>query len=152
MRHSWLSREAAWPKTGHDRYVILDFTPWRQPQYGYGVERLLNKSDLWQGHRCVCFIHHWFFYSDHRCENLARTIPNGRVNIKPQNMFGGIATYECEWGYEIRGQKDRVCRGDEKWEGEAPSCVLSKGSGQPILSRSLFILSMSLPILNVSLS
>lgn len=27
MRHSWLSREAAWPKTSHDRYVILDFTP-----------------------------------------------------------------------------------------------------------------------------
>lgn len=72
---------------------------------------------------------------NHRCENLARTIPNGRVNIKPQNMFGGIATYECDWGYEIRGQKDRVCRGDEKWEGEAPSCVLSKGSGQPILSK-----------------
>nr|XP_022326524.1 protein lev-9-like isoform X1 [Crassostrea virginica] len=65
---------------------------------------------------------------NHQCEKLEWTIPNGRVDINPQNMFGGIATYNCDWGYEIQGQKDRVCQGDGLWSGEAPKCVLSRGN------------------------
>lgn len=76
-----------------------------------------------------------FVLVDHRCEKLEKTIPNGRVVIKPQNMFGGIATYECDWGYEIRGQKVRVCQGDGFWGGETPECVLSKGSGEFLFSK-----------------
>jgi hypothetical protein len=70
-----------------------------------------------------------FLMVDHRCDKL-ENIPNSRLSILPQNMFGGIARYECDRGYEIRGQKDRVCQGDGFWSGEAPECILSNGSGE----------------------
>ncbi|XP_048772940.2 sushi, von Willebrand factor type A, EGF and pentraxin domain-containing protein 1-like isoform X6 [Ostrea edulis] len=107
--------------------------PERQPQTGRECQKACHPNDNpCKSPRKSCECDGQCGYScinqNHRCEQLEKTILNGRVVIKPQNMFGGIATYECDWGYEIRGQKVRVCQGDGFWGGETPECVLSKGS------------------------
>ena len=38
--------------------------------------------------------------------------------------FNSSITYECEEGYRISGNAERVCQADGRWSGSAPSCIL----------------------------
>ena len=35
---------------------------------------------------------------------------------------GGVATYECDPGFELVGQETRTCQSESEWSGEAPTC------------------------------
>ncbi|XP_052789472.1 protein lev-9-like isoform X4 [Mya arenaria] len=49
-------------------------------------------------------------------------IPNGLVDMRPNNKFGAVAQYACNEGYKLRGDPARVCQGDEQWSGTEPQC------------------------------
>ena len=55
------------------------------------------------------------------CDDL--TIPNGNVEIEPfGRLLDSVATYRCDPGYGIKGDKTRICREDSNWSGSAPEC------------------------------
>ena len=54
------------------------------------------------------------------CDNL-NNITNGRVELSG-NFVGAIATYFCVTGYNLVGNKQRVCQGNGQWDGVEPSC------------------------------
>ncbi|XP_041370822.1 protein lev-9-like isoform X2 [Gigantopelta aegis] len=60
-----------------------------------------------------------------RCQELGKTIPNGRIEIIPFNQFGAVAKYYCNDGYTLFGLPARVCQGDETWSGDPPVCRLN---------------------------
>ena len=35
---------------------------------------------------------------------------------------GGVATYECDAGFELVGDETRDCQSNSQWSGEAPIC------------------------------
>ncbi|XP_077981970.1 sushi, von Willebrand factor type A, EGF and pentraxin domain-containing protein 1-like [Glandiceps talaboti] len=62
------------------------------------------------------------------CRSLT-DIPHG-VLFMPDNTYTGIATYECQTGYRIRGSRQRRCLANRFWSGSLPVCQLIS-CGQP---------------------
>ncbi|XP_069119974.1 protein lev-9-like [Argopecten irradians] len=60
-----------------------------------------------------------------KCTSLQKRITHGSVQIVPYNMFGAVARYSCDEGYEISGGARRVCQGDGQWSNEEPKCIVS---------------------------
>ena len=46
----------------------------------------------------------------------------GVVDIQGEGAPGDTATYSCDIGRALTGQRTRVCGTDGEWEGEAPTC------------------------------
>ena len=48
---------------------------------------------------------------------------NGIVITDKMNMKGSIATYVCDFGYMLVGNRQRLCQGTlSDWNGTAPIC------------------------------
>lgn len=47
---------------------------------------------------------------------------NGHVS-HPETHFGSIANYECDAGYDIVGEEQRVCLETKQWNGSVPTCI-----------------------------
>ena len=43
------------------------------------------------------------------------------------SIVGGIATYSCNYGYQLAGKKQRTCQ-NSFWNGRAPTCVKINGN------------------------
>ena len=39
---------------------------------------------------------------------------------------GAVATYQCDGGYSLSGNVERVCQGDGNWNGQVPQCTESE--------------------------
>ncbi|ESO01405.1 hypothetical protein HELRODRAFT_174963 [Helobdella robusta] len=61
------------------------------------------------------------FVSTQRCETV-KLLLNGKFQIVPFSRFAAIVKYICYPGFELVGQKERVCQGDGYWSGRAPIC------------------------------
>jgi hypothetical protein len=49
-------------------------------------------------------------------------IGNGSVQVK-ETYVGHVVTYECDYAYELVGDKIRVCQVDKTWTGNEPYCT-----------------------------
>ena len=54
------------------------------------------------------------------CEDLPN-ITNGQV-VLTGRFVNAIATYSCNPGYILEGNKRRVCQRNGQWSGSVPSC------------------------------
>ncbi|XP_053397670.1 adhesion G protein-coupled receptor L4-like isoform X2 [Mercenaria mercenaria] len=67
------------------------------------------------------------------CDNLENAVcddcgvlpgqHNGRVNITDGTEYNGTATYSCDEGFQLVGDKTRQCLNTGKWSGLEPSCI-----------------------------
>ena len=48
-------------------------------------------------------------------------ITNGVVSVLSR-VPGAVATYTCNFGFELRGDGQRECLENETWTGEEPTC------------------------------
>ena len=56
-----------------------------------------------------------------QCPDL--TIPNGQVTISQSGRgLGSTTTYECNPGFALVGDGNRVCQKDSTWSGVDPQC------------------------------
>ncbi|XP_063401402.1 sushi, von Willebrand factor type A, EGF and pentraxin domain-containing protein 1-like [Mytilus trossulus] len=55
------------------------------------------------------------------CPNLSSP-EDGKVSVTSQT-YPSIAKYECNVGYIMEGESDRVCQPDGSWSSKAPNCV-----------------------------
>ena len=58
------------------------------------------------------------------CSTLENPI-NGVVTFA-NTTFGSVATYSCNRGFVLDGNKTRVCQEDGLWSYEAPECFSCK--------------------------
>ena len=62
----------------------------------------------------------WLTCAAITCEDL--TDPeNGRVSV-PSNNFTSVATYSCDLGFNLIGQRTRMCMQNRIWSGMPPRC------------------------------
>ena len=47
---------------------------------------------------------------------------NGRVSHTTGTTFGETATYSCNLGYNLVGDRTRTCQVTGVWSGSAPTC------------------------------
>lgn len=66
--------------------------------------------------------HHFSFLSmlARGCQRLQNP-ENGNVQVT-STRIGAVATYSCNDGFTLVGNKNRVCRPNGQWSGGAPSC------------------------------
>ena len=63
----------------------------------------------------------------HTCASAVVVCPglmnpdNGQVELSDM-VFGSIATYSCDTGYNLNGSVTRMCMADGQWSGENPAC------------------------------
>ena len=55
------------------------------------------------------------------CGNLTHPA-NGSVNHTAGTTFGQTATYSCNTGYNLVGDRARTCQATGNWSGSAPTC------------------------------
>ena len=55
------------------------------------------------------------------CGNLPDPA-NGRVSHTPGTTFGETATYSCNLGYNLVGDRTRTCQATGVWSESAPTC------------------------------
>ena len=55
------------------------------------------------------------------------SITGGRVDYDGTTL-GSVATYQCDSGYSLSGNVQRVCRSDGNWNGSVPVCVRGESS------------------------
>lgn len=61
-----------------------------------------------------------FFFSVIRC-GFVGTITNGKVFLN-NSSFGGVASFECDEGFNLIGVSLRTCGLDGKWTDSSPEC------------------------------
>ena len=47
---------------------------------------------------------------------------NGTIELREGTLFGSIAVYDCDDGFEVVGSIVRVCLETGEWSDEAPVC------------------------------
>ena len=47
---------------------------------------------------------------------------NGGISFSAGTIFGSVAIFTCNTGYDIIGMESRFCLVDELWNGTTPSC------------------------------
>ena len=47
---------------------------------------------------------------------------NGQVSLSGTTI-GSTASYSCDAGYELEGDKTRTCQSNGQWSGREPSCT-----------------------------
>ena len=55
------------------------------------------------------------------CGNLTDPT-NGRVDYTAGTTVGQIATYSCNTGYNLVGDRNRTCQATGDWSGSEPTC------------------------------
>ncbi|XP_062518038.1 sushi, von Willebrand factor type A, EGF and pentraxin domain-containing protein 1-like isoform X5 [Corticium candelabrum] len=88
-------------------------------QYGYklkGDKRRTCSYGVWSGSEPCC---------EKLCPKLAN-LTNGEVTVAYNGAngscrYGGVATYSCEYGYKLKGDKRRTCSYGV-WSGSEPCC------------------------------
>ena len=55
-----------------------------------------------------------------KCDDLIAPA-NGDVN-QPGNSVGTVASYACNDGFQLIGDKTRTCEEDGEWSGTDPTC------------------------------
>ena len=55
------------------------------------------------------------------CGNLTHPA-NGQVTHSMGTTFGQTATYSCNTGYSLVGDKTHTCQAEGNWSGSAPTC------------------------------
>eukprot|EP00117_Sycon_ciliatum_P002421 scpid7190/ scgid3720/ Fibrillin-1 len=74
---------------------------------------------------CVCLPG---YYGDGRdcikitCPQL-QPLDNGRIRLSDGNNYQSVATHTCMIGYQLAGQRRRVCQNTSAWSGDNPTCV-----------------------------
>ena len=58
-------------------------------------------------------------------DNGSLTFPGGLV-LYNGTAEGAVATYQCNTGYTLSGNAERVCQSDGNWNGITPQCTPSK--------------------------
>ena len=60
------------------------------------------------------------------CSSLG-TRANGQITYSPDatspHDFGTVATFTCNTGFSLRGDRMRTCGSGEVWSGSSPVCV-----------------------------
>ena len=56
------------------------------------------------------------------CGNLTDPA-NGQVNHTSGTTFGENATYSCNTGYNLVGDRTRTCQATANWSGSPPTCA-----------------------------
>lgn len=57
------------------------------------------------------------------CEMLP-SIKNGKVSFPNGNTrLGAAALYECVLGYQLSGDRERICLSSGEWSGREPQCT-----------------------------
>ena len=91
----------------------------------------------------VLFVYIIYMYSCVQCAvacppqslvtgQIACTNPNGSLPILGGlvvyngTIEGAVAIYQCNLGYILSGNAERVCQSDGNWKGSIPSCKTSK--------------------------
>ncbi|XP_003387839.1 PREDICTED: sushi, von Willebrand factor type A, EGF and pentraxin domain-containing protein 1-like isoform X2 [Amphimedon queenslandica] len=74
--------------------------------------RVCRPSGEWSGNEPRCIAQ--------GCQNLPKP-QNGNVEVT-STRIGAVATYSCNDGFALVGNKNRVCRPHGQWSGVAPSC------------------------------
>ena len=64
-----------------------------------------------------------------KCKHLDE-LKHGSFEIHPRNAFGSVVRYSCDEGYILSGKKERICQGDGRWSGDAPTCETEGSSIQ----------------------
>ena len=62
----------------------------------------------------------FYLHAAFQCPELFN-ITNGAVSVASR-IPGSIATYMCDFGFELLGDSQRECLENETWTGEEPSC------------------------------
>ena len=47
---------------------------------------------------------------------------NGILDVPVKPIPGNVATYDCVDGFELIGNKTRICQEDHTWDGISPCC------------------------------
>ena len=75
----------------------------------------------------MCFCSCYILFAATTCDPLP-DITNGNVSISGTSI-GSTATYFCEIGFILAGNKERICQNTGQWSGTEPSCK-SKAVGE----------------------
>ena len=67
------------------------------------------------------FIYYYFFSADVTCPSLPH--PANGVVLLTNLTEGSLATYSCNEGFGLAGDRGRICQSDGMWSGEAATCV-----------------------------
>jgi hypothetical protein len=67
------------------------------------------------------FIYYYFFSADVTCPSLPH--PANGVVLLTNLTEGSLATYSCNEGFGLAGDRGRMCQSDGMWSGEAATCV-----------------------------
>lgn len=60
-------------------------------------------------------------YTEIECPTLQNPA-NGRVTLTGVT-FGSTATYECDSGFVLVGDEERMCQDSGEWSGDEPLCI-----------------------------
>ena len=74
-----------------------------------------------------------------RCSALNNP-DNGHVTVTSR-VVGSTASYQCNRGYTLIGEEERVCLPDGSWSGYAPTC-----QGQYTMRVSLYLIREFIPL------
>ncbi|XP_043278473.1 sushi, von Willebrand factor type A, EGF and pentraxin domain-containing protein 1-like [Venturia canescens] len=100
------SEAGYWCETGHSVRV----GNW----FGSNYSRKCLKHGQWEGHRePIC--------TKIKCGHPGY-FPRGRITGK-SFMYGDEINYNCQEGYELRGNPHRVCNANGHWSGNQPICI-----------------------------
>ncbi|XP_078369566.1 E-selectin-like isoform X3 [Oculina patagonica] len=82
-------------------------------------ERVCQLDETWSGQSTTCVVV--------RCPSLivAYADPPTGVCTSPNLIVSTRCTFTCMMGYELVGDKDRVCQLDKSWSGQSTTCVQS---------------------------
>ena len=97
--------------------------------------RICQATRLWSGSAPTCprmlwvsyyqlssTLHAVFIFSTAvDCGSLPNPA-NGQVSHSVGTTFGSAATYSCNTGYNLVGDRTRMCQATRMWSGSAPTC------------------------------
>ena len=53
---------------------------------------------------------------------MLKTPTHGSVTLTNDNLFNSVATYACDYGFEMIGDSARFCQSSGIWTGRPPGC------------------------------
>ena len=56
------------------------------------------------------------------CCAMLKAPAHGSVRLTNENKFNSVATYSCDYGYELFGDNARFCQSTGIWTGKPPGC------------------------------
>ncbi|KAK3796935.1 hypothetical protein RRG08_032239 [Elysia crispata] len=75
--------------------------------------RTCQSNGTWSGESPACF--------PVKCPPESGIVSNGYVN-STERTFGDSLTYSCDYGYQLKGARVRVCQADGTWDQPRPIC------------------------------